>query len=110
VATGPTVITPILNVVRVRDHVATALETEGIVNDVTAAIVAVVIFETLLLDDLGVPATLFVSSSGSASACLRGARDGGDLLPVGQRSGPRTRRAGVSVPRVGGGSRSVRSR
>ncbi|WP_281196106.1 cation:proton antiporter [Halorubrum sp. F4] len=60
VATGPTVITPILNVVRVRDHVATALETEGIVNDVTAAIVAVVVFETLLLDDLGVPAT-FVS-------------------------------------------------
>ena len=58
VATGPTVITPILEVVRVRDHVATALETEGIVNDVTAAIVAVVIFETLLLDDLGVPATL----------------------------------------------------
>lgn len=58
VATGPTVITPILNVVRVRDHVATALETEGIVNDVTAAIVAVVVFETLLLDDLGVPATL----------------------------------------------------
>ena len=59
VATGPTVITPILEVVRVRDHVATALETEGIVNDVTAAIVAVVIFETLLLDDLGVPATVF---------------------------------------------------
>ena len=59
VATGPTVITPILNVVRVRDHVATALETEGIVNDVTAAIVAVVIFETLLLDDLGVPASVF---------------------------------------------------
>jgi len=58
VATGPTVITPILEVVKVRDHVATALETEGIVNDVTAAIAAVVIFETLLLDDLGVPSTL----------------------------------------------------
>ena len=58
VATGPTVITPILDVVRVRDHVATALETEGIINDVTAAIVAVVIFETLLLDDLGVQATI----------------------------------------------------
>ena len=58
VATGPTVITPILDVVRVRDHVATALETEGIVNDVTAAIVAVVIFETLLLENLGVPATV----------------------------------------------------
>ncbi|MFW6018336.1 MAG: cation:proton antiporter [Halapricum sp.] len=58
VATGPTVITPILEVVRVREHVAAALETEGIINDVTAAIGAVVIFETLLLDDLGVPATV----------------------------------------------------
>jgi NhaP-type Na+/H+ or K+/H+ antiporter len=58
VATGPTVITPILEVVRVREHVAAALETEGIINDVTAAITAVVIFDTLLLDDLGVPATV----------------------------------------------------
>ncbi|WP_336327886.1 cation:proton antiporter domain-containing protein [Halovenus sp. HT40] len=58
VATGPTVITPILEVVRVREHVSAALETEGIVNDVTAAIMAVVIFETLLLDDLGVEATV----------------------------------------------------
>ncbi len=58
VATGPTVITPILEVVRVREHVAAALETEGIVNDVSAAIAAVVIFETLLLDDLGVQATI----------------------------------------------------
>ncbi|MFB6295690.1 MAG: cation:proton antiporter, partial [Halobacteriales archaeon] len=48
VATGPTVITPILQVVPVRDRVATALETEGIVNDVTAAILAVVIFEALV--------------------------------------------------------------
>jgi len=47
VATGPTVVTPILNVVPVRDRVATALETEGIVNDVTAAITAVVVFEVL---------------------------------------------------------------
>ncbi len=58
VATGPTVITPILEVVSVREHVAAALETEGIINDVTAAIAAVVIFDVLLLDDLGVPATL----------------------------------------------------
>jgi NhaP-type Na+/H+ or K+/H+ antiporter len=50
VATGPTVVTPILEVVPVRDRVAAALETEGIVNDVTAAIMAVVIFETLRLD------------------------------------------------------------
>ncbi len=47
VATGPTVITPILEVVPVRDRVAAALETEGIVNDVTAAITAVVVFEAL---------------------------------------------------------------
>ena len=47
VATGPTVITPILNVVPVRDRVGAAMETEGIVNDVTAAIAAVVIFETM---------------------------------------------------------------
>ncbi|KAB1193134.1 potassium transporter [Haloferax sp. MBLA0076] len=48
VATGPTVIAPILEVVPVRDRVGAALETEGIVNDVTAAIVAVVIFEAIL--------------------------------------------------------------
>jgi NhaP-type Na+/H+ or K+/H+ antiporter len=53
VATGPTVITPILTVVPVRDRVAAALETEGIVNDVSAAILAVVVFEALLLDEEG---------------------------------------------------------
>ena len=55
VATGPTVVTPILSVVPVRDRVAAALETEGIVNDVTAAIVAVVFFE-LLIGEGGGPA------------------------------------------------------
>ncbi|WP_311171961.1 cation:proton antiporter [Halobellus ordinarius] len=66
VATGPTVITPILEVVRVREHVAAALETEGIINDVTAAIAAVVIFETMLLDDLGISQTAiaFVERAG----------------------------------------------
>jgi len=49
VATGPTVIAPILRVVPVRDRVAAALETEGIVNDVTAAIIAVVVFEVIVL-------------------------------------------------------------
>jgi NhaP-type Na+/H+ or K+/H+ antiporter len=48
VATGPTVIAPILEVVPVRNRVGTALETEGIVNDVTAAILAVVIFEAII--------------------------------------------------------------
>lgn len=50
VATGPTVITPILSIVPVRDRVAAALETEGIVNDVSAAILAVVIFEAITQD------------------------------------------------------------
>ncbi|ELZ42044.1 cation:proton antiporter domain-containing protein [Halorubrum tebenquichense] len=47
VATGPTVISPILEVVPVRDRVSAVLETEGIVNDVTAAITAVVLFEAV---------------------------------------------------------------
>jgi len=58
VATGPTVITPILRVVPVRDRVATALETEGIVNDVTAAILAIVVFKTMQLQEPSVPAFL----------------------------------------------------
>ncbi|WP_424002050.1 cation:proton antiporter [Haloarcula salina] len=45
IATGPTVITPIMQVVPVRDRVAAALETEGIINDVIAAILAVATFE-----------------------------------------------------------------
>lgn len=47
VATGPTVITPILAVVPVRDRVGAALETEGVVNDVTAAILAIAVFEVV---------------------------------------------------------------
>lgn len=52
VATGPTVITPILDIVAVRDKVATTLETEGVVNDVMAAILAVVTFEYVLLTNV----------------------------------------------------------
>ena len=47
IATGPTVITPILAIVPVRAPVGAALETEGIVNDVTAAILAAVIFKAV---------------------------------------------------------------
>jgi len=57
VATGPTVITPILEVVPARDRVEAVLETEGIVNDVTAAILAVVIFEAII-SDITEPAAL----------------------------------------------------
>ncbi|SEO29214.1 NhaP-type Na+/H+ or K+/H+ antiporter [Halogranum amylolyticum] len=53
VATGPTVITPITNVVPVRNRVATTLETEGVVNDVTAAILGIVMFENVLLETHG---------------------------------------------------------
>ena len=48
IATGPTVITPLLEVVPVRDRVGAALETEGVVNDVTAAILAIVVFDVVL--------------------------------------------------------------
>ena len=53
VATGPTVITPIMSVVPVRERVASTLETEGVVNDVTAAILAIVTFEYVLLGSRG---------------------------------------------------------
>ncbi|WP_394354273.1 cation:proton antiporter domain-containing protein [Halorarum salinum] len=67
VATGPTVITPILEVVPVRDRVEAVLETEGIVNDVTAAILAVVIFEAILSGTTapGALLTLFVERLGT---------------------------------------------
>jgi len=58
VATGPTVIAPILEVVPVRNRVGAALETEGIVNDVTAAILAIVIFEAIR-QDVRAPGELF---------------------------------------------------
>lgn len=66
IATGPTVVTPILNVVPVRDRVAAALETEGIVNDVTAAILAVAIFEVVVAEGTQVQllARAFVSRLG----------------------------------------------
>lgn len=59
IATGPTVVTPILNVVTVRDHVAATLESEGIFNDISAAILAVVVFEVLVLEGGG-PAAMVV--------------------------------------------------
>ena len=58
IATGPTVITPILEVVPARVRVEAALETEGVVNDVTAAILAVVTFEVVVLRDPTVNAVI----------------------------------------------------
>jgi len=67
IATGPTVITPILSVISVRDRVGAALETEGIVNDVTAAILAVVIFDLAVAGGTSLPLLLesFVSRLGT---------------------------------------------
>jgi NhaP-type Na+/H+ or K+/H+ antiporter/K+/H+ antiporter YhaU regulatory subunit KhtT len=66
IATGPTVVTPILDVVPVRDQVAAALETEGIVNDVTAAVLAVGVFEFVTADDpaLGTVVETFLTTLG----------------------------------------------
>ncbi len=58
IATGPTVITPIMNVVPVRERVAATLEIEGVVNDVTAAILALVMFEFVVLGSEGIPTVL----------------------------------------------------
>ncbi|AXR77392.1 cation:proton antiporter domain-containing protein [Natrarchaeobaculum sulfurireducens] len=56
IATGPTVVGPILQVVTVRDHVAAVLEGEGVINDVTAAILVVVVFEVFIAGDGGLGA------------------------------------------------------
>ncbi|MFC6716930.1 cation:proton antiporter [Natrialbaceae archaeon GCM10025810] len=56
IATGPTVVTPVLDVITVRGHVESALEAEGIFNDVTAAILAIVIFEAAIVE--GTPAEI----------------------------------------------------
>ncbi|MFW5937356.1 MAG: cation:proton antiporter [Halanaeroarchaeum sp.] len=63
IATGPTVITPLLEVVPVRDRVGAALETEGVVNDVTAAILAIVVFDVVM--NPGQTALMFVDNFAS---------------------------------------------
>ena len=64
VATGPTVIAPIIKVVPVRDRVEAALETEGIVNDVTAAITAVAVFDIIVNPSANDFLTLFIERLG----------------------------------------------
>ena len=43
---------------RAREHVASLLESEGVINDVTAAIAAVVVFETLVVGQGGLTESL----------------------------------------------------
>lgn len=58
VATGPTVITPILQTVRLHNRVAAALETEGVTNDVTASILAVAVFHFITTPENNVMAVI----------------------------------------------------
>ncbi|MFB6284868.1 MAG: cation:proton antiporter [Halobacteria archaeon] len=51
IATGPTVITPIMDHVNVRDEVSGLLESEGIIKDVITAIMSIVMFEVVVLGD-----------------------------------------------------------
>ena len=106
VATGPTVITPIVSVVNLREHVSAALETEGIVNDVTAAVVAVVVFEEVLFQEpfgpntvlafverLGVGVGIGLLAAGLTYYLLRE-----ELLP---KSGPRSAKFTMLLAAVG---------
>ncbi len=72
VATGPTVITPILAVVPVREEVATTLETEGIVNDVTAAILAIVLFKAMTAQELAPRGYVFLFAQRLGMGILTG--------------------------------------
>ncbi|MFC6960736.1 cation:proton antiporter [Halocatena marina] len=60
IATGPTVITPIFAVVSVREEIATTLEMEGIVNDVTASILAIVLFKAMTVQELSPEGFIFL--------------------------------------------------
>lgn len=51
IVTGPTVINPLVRRIRLRDHVATVLEAEGVFIDAIGAIVAVVALEIILQPD-----------------------------------------------------------
>ncbi len=53
IVTGPTVVGPLLRQVRPKGRVGTILKWEGILIDPVGAIIAVIVFETLLLGELG---------------------------------------------------------
>jgi NhaP-type Na+/H+ or K+/H+ antiporter len=72
VATGPTVITPILQIVPVRSRVGSALELEGVTNDVTAAILAVAVFEFVIAPEEGVSTILIAFAERLGTGILFG--------------------------------------
>ncbi|MGD8377251.1 MAG: cation:proton antiporter [Acidobacteriota bacterium] len=76
IVTGPTVVTPLLRRIRVKQSVATILEAEGVLVDAIGAVLAVVAFEVL------------VSPSGAALAV--GALDAASRLVLGAVMGAAT--------------------
>ena len=86
VVTGPTVIGPLLRHVRPRAHLASVVKWEGIVNDPTGAILAVLVFDVILegklrtepyLVAVGVARTLAVGAAAglvAAGALVQGLR------------------------------------
>lgn len=60
VVSGPTVVGPLLRVVRPRARVATVLEWEGIIIDPVGAMLAVIVFDAVLHDEVGSPALQIV--------------------------------------------------
>ncbi|WP_435079905.1 cation:proton antiporter domain-containing protein [Halococcus sp. AFM35] len=72
VATGPTVITPILQIVPVRSRVGSALELEGVTNDVTAAILAVAVFEFVIAPEEGISTILIAFAERLGTGILFG--------------------------------------
>ncbi|MEX6633857.1 cation:proton antiporter [Hyphococcus lacteus] len=88
VVTGPTVIIPLLRQSKLNSRPATLLKWEGIVNDPIGALLAVVVFEFLVIGDHGASSTDIISSLIVAAILAAGAGYGfGKLTAVSFRRG-----------------------
>lgn len=74
--TGPTVITPLLRRIKVKERVATVLEAEGILVDAIGAITAVVALEVVISPDLSFAAGAWPLLSRLGSGALLGVAGG----------------------------------
>ncbi|GAA3973485.1 sodium:proton antiporter [Allohahella marinimesophila] len=62
--TGPTVVLPLLMLVRPKGHVNSVLKWEGILNDPVGALLAVLVFEVVITANLGSATSVFVQGFG----------------------------------------------
>jgi len=62
--TGPTVVLPLLMLVRPKGHVNSVLKWEGILNDPVGALLAVLVFEVVITANLGSATTVFLQGFG----------------------------------------------